>query len=225
MALIQARGRLECSVNGWVSSGLTTVANGSTGVQNTIGMLRNSDTGFDDNKNAVPNGHLAPSAWKLPMKPGGMSSTNEAAFTIVATGNAAQGLNRTGNSPITFTTSGEGAAVAAAIGSSTITFTTSGTAVAPFNAVGESLITFFSSGDISGKADITGTTIITFTSNLTTRALGFMTAVPIDTTLTPEGVAEAVWDRLVSLHPTEGSAGQVLTSAQKAAKLAAALSA
>lgn len=225
MALIQARGRLESSFNGYILSGTASTATGTLERQNLLGSRRNMVTGFTDPTFAIPNGHLASSAWFLPQKPGGMSSSNEAAFTVTTTGNAAQGLNLVGNSPFVFSASGTGAAVAAAIGSSTITFTASATAVAPFNATGNSVITFFSSGDIGGKADITGTTIITFTSTLTTRALGFMTAVPIDTTLTPEGVAEAVWDRLVSLHTIDGSAGQVLSSAQKAAKLAAALSA
>lgn len=38
-------------------------------------------------------------------------------------------------------------------------------------------------------------------------------------------IAAAVWDRLLATHGTAGSAGEALTQAQKAAKLAAALSA
>ena len=181
--------------------------------------------GLTDRTGGVPNGHLAPSSWNLPVKPGGMSSYTSSKTVFVETGNAAQGLNMSSSPIITFSSSGDGAAIAAAIGDATVTFTVSATAVAPLNAVGSSVITFFTSGDISGKTDVTGTTLFSFTASLTTRALGFMETAPLDVGLTPEAVAEAVWDRLVALHPTEGSAGQVLSSAQKAAKLAAALTA
>jgi hypothetical protein len=226
MALIQAKGRLESAFAGRYFGSATTTANGSSLRANFTG-LRNLivGEGLTDQRTAIPNGHLAPSTWFLPQVAGGMSSINESNFVVSVTGNAAQGLNAVGDSPITFSTSGSADGVAAAVGDSSITFTTSGNATAPLNAVGAATITFTASAELSGITDVTASSIISFTANATTGALGFMNAVPIDVSLTPEAVAEAVWDRLVALHPTEGSAGQVLTSAQKAAKLAAALSA
>ena len=152
MALIQAKGRLESAFNGWLSSGVTTTANGALTPQMLLGARRNMVSGFTDQKSAIPDGHLAYSAYFIPQVAGNMSSINEANIVFAATGNAAQGINLTGSTAITFAAAGDGAAVAAAIGSSTITFAASGTAVAPLNATGTATITFAATGTIRADA-------------------------------------------------------------------------
>ena len=225
MALIQAKGRLESAFNGWLSSGVTTTANGTALHPVALGARRNMVSGFTDQKSAIPDGHLAYSAYFIPQVAGNMSSINEANIVFAATGNAAQGINLTGSTAITFAAAGDGAAVAAAIGSSTITFAASGTAVAPLNATGTSTITFAATGDIRADASVSGSTAITFSSSAITGAIGHMIATPIDVSLTPETVAAAVWDRLAAQHTSLGTFGATLSNAEKAAKLAAALSA
>jgi hypothetical protein len=225
MALVQAKGRLESAFNGWLSSGVATTANGTALHPTRLGARRNMVSGFTDQKSAIPDGHLASSAYFIPQVAGNMSSRNEASIVFATIGNAAQGINLTGSTAITFAANGDGAAVAAAIGSSTITFAASGTAVAPLNATGSATITFAATGDIRADASVSGSTVITFSSSAVTGAIGHMVATPIDVSLTPESVAEAVWDRLAAQHTTLGTFGATLTSAEKAAKLAAALSA
>lgn len=225
MALVQATGRLESAFNGWLSSGVATTANGSQTPQMLLGARRNMVSGFTDQKSAIPDGHLASSAYFIPQVAGNMSSINEANIVFLGAGNAAQGINLTGSTAITFAANGDGAAVAAAIGASTITFAASGTAVAPLNAIGTSTITFAATGTIRADASVSGSTAIIFSSSAVTGAIGHMNAIPIDVSLTPESVAAAVWDRLAAQHTTLGTFGATLTSAEKAAKLAAALSA
>lgn len=152
MALVQATGRLESAFNGWLSSGVATTANGSQTPQMLLGARRNMVSGFTDHKSAIPDGHLASSAYFIPQVAGNMSSINEANIVFLGAGNAAQGINLTGSTAITFAANGDSAAVAAAIGSSTITFAASGTAVAPLNAIGTSTITFAATGTIRADA-------------------------------------------------------------------------
>lgn len=150
--------------------------------------------GFDDKKAAIPNGHLAPSAWLLPQQAGGMSSRNEATASLTTAGNAAQGLNLVANSVLTLIVDdGSAAAVAAAIGSTTLILSTSGSAVAPINAIGSAAMALTASGEQAAIATITGSAVCAIVPSLTTQALGFMIAQPITVELTPDQIATAVW--------------------------------
>lgn len=140
-------------------------------------------------------GHLHPSSWLMPYKAGAMSSRNASPISFsVSTLNVARGINLSGDAPITFFATGTGQAVAALIGSTSFSFSGAGELNAPFNMVGASTITFTESGTLSGKADITGTANITFSGSLVTGAIAHLTAVPIDTSLTAEAIANAVWE-------------------------------
>lgn len=166
---------------------------------------------------AIPSGYLNPGAWVMPNKPGGMSSRNEAIITISGnSSNAAQGINLSGSATIELSTSGGAAAIAAAIGSATITFTTSGNAVAPLNAIGSATITFTANGDISAPASLSGTTSITFSNAATLTAIGHMVAIPIDTALTPDAIASAVWSAIASANNNAGTMGEKLNDAGSA---------
>jgi len=223
MALNQARGRLECSFNGYVLSGTTTVATATFGPQMRLGQRRNMLTGMSDNTFAVPNGHLASSAYFLPQKPGGMSSVNEAVITFTETGNAAQGLNRTGAVTIVFTADADGAAIASGTGSTSFAFASAGTTTAPLNSSGSATIVFTTGAGASAIVDISASDSFAFSSSMTTGALGFMTVAPLDTGLSAEAIAVAVWEWIGS--PASGSKGAELAATLKQAKLAAALSA
>lgn len=169
--------------------------------------------GIDDTRAAVPNGHLAPSAWVLPQVAGGMSSRNESVTAIVATGNAAQGLNLVSNALLTLTTGGSAAAVAAAIGSATLTISVSGTAVAPLNATGSATATLSASATTSGIASITGSATAAVSTALTTRAIGHMVSQPISQDLTVDAIASGVWGATAAANNTSGTMGQKLNSA------------
>lgn len=52
---------------------------------------------------AVPHGHLAPSAWVLPRKPGAMSAYVGTSLDFSASGNAAGGVNIDGTAPVVLT--------------------------------------------------------------------------------------------------------------------------
>jgi hypothetical protein len=63
---------------------------------------------------------------------------------------------------------------------------------------------------------------MTMTATAQTNALAYMTGGPVDTAISPDAIADAVWARLAANGQTYGA---TMTSAEKWAKLAAALSA
>lgn len=194
MALLQAKGRLESCFPGRFFGSATTVANGS-GLPGNFTGLRNmiAGEGIADQRTAIPNGHLAPSAWFLPQVAGGMSSRGEAVITVAADGNAAQGRNMTGTAAITFDATGSAAAIAALAGSASITFTGAASASAVFSLEGSSTITFSASGAGTAIASISGTAAITISGLADPLTTVWMVAEPIASELTADAIAAAVW--------------------------------
>lgn len=158
--------------------------------------------GITDSRAAVPNGHLAPSAWVLPQVAGGMSSRNEARASLAASGNGAQGINLVGNSLLVLTTSGDAAAVASLSGSASLSLSTNGVITAPVSMVGNATISISASGSLGGIASIVGSSIVVLTTSLTTKANGFMLAVPISQDLTTDAIASAVLSAMNSTPPS-----------------------
>ena len=159
-------------------------------------------------------GHLPPSTWLMPYKAGAISSRNASPIVIsVSSLNLAMGRNIEGNSNILFTASGSGQAVASLSGSATITLTASGALSAPFNMLGSGSISFTASATLRADASISGSSTIQTSASLITGAIGFMVAVPIDTALTPDSVAQAVWSASAAGNNTTGSMGEKLNDA------------
>lgn len=152
--------------------------------------------GIDDQKAAVPNGHLAPSAWILPYKPGGMSAyvgTN-VTFTMGALVLAA-GRNLTGSTTITFSVPNAALQlVVSATGSTTVTFTTSGGLAGALSATGATSFAFtVPTVTLGAIINATASASLTFTTAATPKALGNMEGdISPFTELSPENLAQAV---------------------------------
>lgn len=181
-----------------------------TGSQNIADILGDF-TGF-------PHGGSVQNSWLAPRKTGGMSSYNSAiiAFTTDSL-NLAQGRNIIGS--VSFSITGNdstGAAIASAEGTTSFSFTTSGTAVAPINGTGTASITFTAgSAEIEAIADISGASSFAFTGNaLPTYARGFMIAAPIDTALTADSVASAVWSEIIESGLSASEVLRIVLSVQ-----------
>jgi hypothetical protein len=214
VALIQAKGRLESAFAGRYFGATASVANGAyergnfTGLRNMI-----AGEGITDQKTAVPNGHLASSAWFLPQVAGGMSSRGEAVVTFAGAGNAAQGRNISGNAPITFSATGDAAAIAALAGSASITLTGAATASAVFAMSGSSSFAFSAAADPTAVASISGNASITFAGQADPLTLVWMVAEPIDTALTVDAIAAAVMSSAVESGLTVTEALRLMSAA------------
>jgi hypothetical protein len=160
--------------------------------------LRNfhAGEGIDGDKAGIPNGHLAPSAWLLPLKPGGMSAyvgTN-VTFTLGSLLMAA-GRNVAGTTSITFAVPDAALQlVVSATGTTSVTFSTSGNLAGALEATGSTSIAFtIGTATLGAIIDATAATTMTFSAAVTANGLGFMEGdITPFTELSPENLASAV---------------------------------
>ena len=156
----------------------------------------NAGEGIDDNLASIPNGHLAPSAWLLPLKPGGMSAyvgTN-VTFTLGDLLMAA-GRNIDGTTSVTFTVPDAALElVVSADGTTSVTFSTSGNLAGALEASGSTSVTFtVGTATLGAIIDATASSTVTFSSAATANAIGHMEGdITPFTELSPENLASAV---------------------------------
>lgn len=181
--------------------------------------LRNSTVGegITSQLAGIPSGHLAPSSWNLPYKPGAMSAFTYTGATFTAGPlTMAAGRNAVGDSTFTFTVGpSQLELVVSASGTSAITFTLTGGAAAVLQAVGSIAAQFTvgpsTLGAISG---IFASQTITWSGSATPRGDGNMIgAVSPFTELSPENLAAAVWNALATEYNSAGTMGNKLNLA------------
>lgn len=139
----------------YASSGVRTF--GATAVNNAYpSALRHHDTGTKRNiftaegysaKAGIPAGHLHPSSWMLPQKPGGLSSHSEAIGVASWSGSIAAGRNIAGTFDGAATFEGTGQLVVSGVGSFAGVAAFEGNVTAALNAAG----TFAGVADWSGS--------------------------------------------------------------------------
>ena len=148
----------------YASSGVQTF--GATAVNNAYpSTLRHHDTGTKrniftaegySNKAGIPAGHLHPSSWMLPQKPGGMSSHSEAIGVASWSGNIAAGRNIVGTFDGAATYTGTGQLVVSGVGSFTGVAALSGNVTAALNATGAFAGVASFSGATTAKGNVVG---------------------------------------------------------------------
>lgn len=194
---------------------------------NKTGSMRNVFLIFDK-KSAQPNGYLVPYAWQMPSSAGGMSSYTLSSSSITPSANLAAGRNLSGSAACVITVaSAQLDQIVSGTGSSSMAIS-----VASASLVGSASMTASSTMSISGSASI-GAIISAVASSScsisgagsTLTALAFMEAsAGGPTPLSPEGLAEAVWETLASTA-VAGTMGEQLVKAKSAAENAFAVSA
>lgn len=155
---------------------------------------RNSYAGGFSRLSAIPNGHLAPSAWVLPIAAGFMSAYTGTSFQISGTGAGALGVNIAGTAsfaidfaPATgsLVVSGAGTASFSIIGSASALAILFGSGSASFAISADGSVTAIGWQEASGS--------MTFSGSLTPYAIGSMSGTTIDaSTLTADAIAVAV---------------------------------
>lgn len=174
---------------------------------------------------AVPNGHLSPSAWVLPRTSGGMSSINFTTAMVSGSGLAVGGVTTTGTSSITLAFADAfGELIASGGGTATFSLTSNNPLLtASINGTGTAVATFSTNtptlgalADGSGEVAITltatnsgrmpandasplrtGTATLTLTGTLVPYAIGSMSGTTEEAGLTPNGISNAVWGKVI----------------------------
>jgi hypothetical protein len=108
-------------------------------------------------KSGFPSGHLHPSSWVMPQKPGGLSAHNNAVGVAVFTGSIAAGRNVAGTFAGAATFEGTGQLVVSGVGSFAGVAAFSGNVTAALNATGSFAGEAAFSGTVLAKGNILGT--------------------------------------------------------------------
>ena len=218
MALIGNRSVLNKSPGRFLNAGVATFRSEF----NKHGMQRSA--AFSP-LSAMPNGHLAPSAWVLPRTAGGMSSINFTTAKVEGLGLAVGGITTTGTSSITLTfADAAGQLIASGGGAATFSLTSNnplltasingtGTATALVStntptlgalADGSGAVTITVTGTNSGRLPAndasplrTGSASFSLSGSLTPYAIGQMSGTTAEYGLTNAGIANSVWSKVV----------------------------
>lgn len=145
----------------------------------------------------IPYGHLSPSSWMLPQKPGAVSSVNNAAVTVTATGSGSMGKAADGAAPITITLTGEGGLISSATGTAAVTVTLDGELFASKAAAGEATLSISADGTLKAIGHLDGDATATVTATWTPYGIGWLEGTTEESGLTPTGVANAVWAKVI----------------------------
>ena len=198
---------------------------------------RNSSTAFSPLA-GIPYGHLAPSSWLLPVKPGGMSSVNFAEIDITATGAAVMGAPIYGNASFTLEASGEGQLIANGSGTAVFGISADASLSAAASMAGTTSFAISAQADAGAVVSISGTTSFGCTAQATAYplndasplrtgsasfsisatlqpyAVGIMSGSTVDnTTLTSTAIAGAVWQAAAAEFTDTGTMGAKLNTA------------
>lgn len=169
----------------------------------------------------IPSGHLAPSSWVLPYKPGAMSSFTQCVVTVTPGAlNLAAGVNISGDTTVTITVNpADGQLIVSAVGSTSITFNLAGDLAGALSASGSAAITFtVDNATLGATVDAIGAALVQFSNSATIRATGNLSGdITPFTELSPQSLSAAVWEALASAYNTPGSMGELLNSAGAAA--------
>jgi hypothetical protein len=169
----------------------------------------------------VPSGHLAPSSWVLPYKPGAMSSFTNLVVTVTpGTLNLAAGVNINGSTTVTITVNpADGQLIVSAVGSTSITFNLAANLAGALSASGSTSFSFtVNNATLGAIVDAVGAALVQFSNSATVRATGNLSGdITPFTELSPQSLSAAVWEALASAYNTPGSMGELLNSAGAAA--------
>jgi hypothetical protein len=159
------------------------------------GMMRNAYQTFS-RLSAIPDGHLSPSAWVMPITGGNMSSVGETVVSFGATGSGVGGITTTGTASlsISFSTA-SGQLISSGTGSASMTFTVADLLMtASIGGSGSASFAITTNTPTLGAlAGGTGTATLSFAATLEPYAIGQMEGSTVDSTvLTVDAIAAGV---------------------------------
>lgn len=188
------------------------------------GSLRNSSLHFGPLA-SYPSGYSCPYSWSMPITVGAMSSFTDGQIKLSPTANMAGGYNLSVTDTLTFASSNAQLdQIVTFVASSVMSFIGSAQLNAAIQMQASAVISLVASADIQAIVDITASSSISLSANAVLTALAHMSAQGGGPTpLSPEGLAEAVWNYLKENPTTSGSMKEVLEKVKANADLIPAL--
>jgi hypothetical protein len=182
------------------------------------GGLRNRNVGgLNPTFSGYANGHLSPSSFILPQKSGSISSYTESSGEIVGSVTLTPARNLEGSASLTISVTNaqlDQIVSLAATGSLSIQKLDAILAGAAALAGSGTLQITVADAQAGAIFSVTATTTGSIASDSTLTALAFMIAeAGGPTPLSPEGLANAVWDTVLAEHVDTGTTGKALSDA------------
>lgn len=152
--------------------------------------------GVTDKLASVPSGTRHPVAWVMAPRNGAISArVND--IVITATGSGSMGKAADGAAPITITLTGEGGLISSATGTAAVTVTLDGELFASKAAAGEATLSISADGTLKAIGHLDGDATATVTATWTPYGIGWLEGTTEESGLTPAGVANAVWAKVI----------------------------
>lgn len=188
------------------------------------GSLKNSYLHFGKLA-AYPSGYSCPYAWSMPMSVGAMSSFTDSKGIITSAGNMAGGFNLSvTDSLVIVNTNAQLDQIVSFVASALLQVVGSGTMSAAVQAQASAVLSMLGNADIQAIIDVVAYSNISLSANSALSALAHMNAeAGGPTALSPEGLAEAVWNYLKANPTTTGSMKEVMEKVKANADLIPAL--
>lgn len=200
---------------------LRQLGGGVAGIRSMWGRtdLRNQSVGegIPSELAGIPYGHLSPSSWILPYKPGAMSSFTQCVVTVTPGAlNLAAGVNISGSTSVTITVDpAAGQLIVSSVGSTSIAFSLDGNIAGALAASGSAAITFtVNNATLGAIINAIGDALVQVTTSATVRATGNMIGnISPFTELSPQNLAAAVWETIAADFNDAGTMGNKLNLA------------
>lgn len=165
-------------------------------------------------KSSFPPGYNPPHSWILAPKAGGMSSHNEATFTITPAAAIAGGLPASGSTTITLTPTATGGLIVSGFGSASITLSATGSILSIAAASGSATVSLSGTALIGALAGLSGSSTVTLTPTAAITAIGYLSGISTsESEFSEAALARAVWDAVASDYNDSGSMGAKMNAA------------
>jgi hypothetical protein len=146
---------------------------------------------------AIPSGYRHPIAWKMGTKAGTVTSRNDIGVTFSASGSGAMGKGTSGTAGIIFGLTGTGGLISSASGSAALAIASSGVLFASKAVAGTATVTLDASGLTIALGHTGGIAGVSLDCDWTPYAIGWLSGTTAEAGLTPNGIANAVWQRVI----------------------------
>ena len=149
------------------------------------------------NKAAKPYGYRMSAAWEMARKSGAIASAYEMGVTVSASGSAAMGKGTSGTAGIVFGLSGTGGLISSATGAAAIALAASGALFASKAVSGSAQVSLTSTGVTIALGHTGGIAGVSLDCDWTPYAVGWVSGTTAEAGLTPNGIANAVWQKVI----------------------------
>lgn len=162
---------------------------------------------------SVPSGARHPYVWVMPRVAGAIKSYRRTDARIDGSAVGELGFARSGSTTLTIDASAVAGLIVGATGTTALTIDGQAAIVASLNATGTATIAIDGTAVMGAIASLTGSSTLSIDGSCDLMALGYMTGTTLEAGLTPEGIARAVWQSLLSQYQGDGMAGKALSMA------------